>query len=434
MGFQPKKKVQNERDSKRKEVATMPEESIQDDTRIPCSSSQWPGFLANRENKRKLIHYIGKKILSLKESLDEGKVIILGGYGPTNTTFKVEKGCVSEIPQLVCNHEEADTQIFAHAYFTSHSTIRIVAADTDVFAILLLNFHHFQNKNIFLDQGDMAKVTDMNKLVEAMQADKDQDLMVLKQRGHLSLPFFFGLVHPLIGSDILCSPRSFGPAWILKTCIDLNEYIFDPEKGIQKLVEEQPQLEGYTRYILSLYKKKFSNKIKQTAREMFVDSVSTQNALEQVRQDTWVYTLENNTVLPSQECLNQRGLNLAYQLKIWTQATKPQINVPDPLRHGWQAGENGYQLVPDSQENMARQAQLFDTVMKKCRCKKSQCKNGRCTCYASKAKCSTFCECLNCCNPFADDAQRPPEESESDQESDNEEEEEDHEKETSDDE
>ncbi len=167
---------------------------------------------------------------------------------------------------------------------------------------------------------------------------------------------------------------------------------------------------------------------------MFVDSTTTQNALEQARQDTWVYTLENNTVLPSQDCLNQRGLNLAYQLKVWTQATKPHIDVPDPLKHGWQAGENGYHLVPDSKENMERQAQVFETVMKKCKCKKSQCKNGKCTCFASKGKCSTFCECLNCCNPFADDVQRPPEESDSDGESDNEEQEEDHEIETSDDE
>ena len=164
------------------------------------------------------------------------------------------------------------------------------------------------------------------------------------------------------------------------------------------------------------------------------DSTSTKNALEQARQDTWVYTLENNTVLPSQDCLNQRALNLAYQVKVWTQATKPQIVVPDPLKHGWQAGESGYQLVPDSQENMERQAQLFDTVMKKCKCKKSQCKNGRCTCFASKGKCSTFCECSNCCNPFADDAQRPPDESESDEESDNDEPGDDQENEASDEE
>ena len=53
---------------------------------------------------------------------------------------------------------------------------------------------------------------------------------------------------------------------------------------------------------------------------------------------------------------------------------------------------------------------------------KSQCKNGRCMCFASKGSCSSFCECLNCCNPYAQDAQRPLEDSDSDEESELEEE------------
>ena len=331
---------------------------------------------------------------------------------------------MTEIHQLACNHEEADTQVVAHAKYTSYSNIRIVAADTDVFSIILLNFHHFRDKHIFLDQGDNAKVTDMNALVEAMDSDQDQDILLLKQHGHVPLPQFFGLIHPLIGSDILCSPRSFGPAWIMKTCIDFSSDIFDPEKGVQNLLKQIPELEGYTRFILSLYKKKFANKIKMTPTEMFGSSTSLKNALEQARHDTWVFILENNTIVPSQDCLNLRALNLSYQLKVWMQATKPQIDVPDPLNHGWKAGEAGYQLVPDSEDNSAEQARLFNTVMKKCKCKKSQCKNGRCTCFAAKANCSSFCECLNCCNPYAHDAQKPPEDSDSEEESDLEEEDE----------
>ena len=40
-----------------------------------------------------------------------------------------------------------------------------------------------------------------------------------------------------------------------------------------------------------------------------------------------------------------------------------------------------------------------------------------------QGNCSSFCECLNCCNPYAEDAQKPLEESDSDEESDLEEQE-----------
>ena len=41
----------------------------------------------------------------------------------------------------------------------------------------------------------------------------------------------FGLIHILIGSDILWSPRGFGPFWILKTCLDFSTYLFHHEWG-----------------------------------------------------------------------------------------------------------------------------------------------------------------------------------------------------------
>ena len=47
--------------------------------------------------------------------------------------------------------------------------------------------------------------------------------------------------------------------------------------------------------------------------------------------------MENNIIVPSQDGLSQRALNLAYQLKVCTQASQPQIDVPDPLIYGWEA-------------------------------------------------------------------------------------------------
>ena len=56
---------------------------------------------------------------------------------------------------------------------------------------------------------------------------------------------------------------------------------------------------------------------------------------------------------------------------------------------------------------------LYDS--QKCRCKKSQF-NGRCACCNSKTNCTSFCECENCCNPFAKEAQEPVEDTDSEEE------------------
>ena len=255
-GFNLKTKVQDERDGKKKQAPPLKEERIDRNTKIPCKAAQWPGFLANREDKKKLVQFIGESIFKLKDTLEDQTSIIVGGCMPENKTFKVEKGSISVIDELYCNHEEADTHIFAHAKWSSKRVLQLVAADTDILSILLLNFHHFAERKVLLDQSDQSKVIDVNALVEAINDDQDQDLMVLKQKGDISLPQFFGLIHPLIGSDILCSPRNFGPAWILKACIDFSEILFDKDEGIQCLGQENANnFEVYIRFILALFKK-----------------------------------------------------------------------------------------------------------------------------------------------------------------------------------
>ena len=56
---------------------------------------------------------------------------------------------------------------------------------------------------------------------------------------------------------------------------------------------------------------------------------------------------------------------------------------------------------------------LYDS--QKCCCKKSQF-NGRCACCNSKTNCTSFCECENCCNPFAKEAQEQVEDTDSEKE------------------
>ena len=419
LGFNLKKKLQEERDSKTTDFPTL-EGDISDSTLIPSTTREWPNLLANRENKKKIVKYIGETVLRLNETLETGKGIVIGGCTEDGKTYLVQKGGIEPLSELKCNHEEADTRVFAHAKWTDKNTCHIVAADTDILSILLLNFHRFTGKNMLLDQSDHGRVLHMNALVDAMNEDQDTDMIALRQRNDISIPVFFALVHLLLGSDILCSPRGFGPAMVLKTCIDFSAFLFRKEDGIQNLKFDAHNCEdAYCRFILALYKKRYTNKIKMSADEMF-GSTNIGDVVQTVRENVFVQTLENNSVVPSRECMQLRALNLSFQLKVWDQATKPQMTVPKPTLHGWEDVNGCLEMIPDSKQNQAKQASVYETVMKKCRCKKSQCKNGKCGCFHSKQNCSSFCECENCGNPHATDAQKKVDEYESDSETDDE--------------
>ena len=156
-----------------------------------------------------------------------------------------------------------------------------------------------------------------------------------------------------------------------------------------------------------------------TPEEMF-GTANIGDAVKTVREDVFIQTLENNSVIPSKECLELRALNLSFQLKIWNQATKPIMTVPDPTTHGWKDVDGTLEMIPDSKENQDKQASVYETVMKKYKCKKSQCKNGKCGCFNSKQNCSSFCECENCGNPHSTESKKKNDEDQLDSETDEE--------------
>ena len=86
-----------------------------------------------------------------------------------------------------------------------------------------------------------------------------------------------------------------------------------------------------------------------------------------------------------------------FQSSIWTQATERNITVPDPRTCGWEERESVMMITADTKTNMDRQATIFETIMKRCNCKKSQCK-GNCSCRKRQQMCTSLCGCINCLN------------------------------------
>ena len=78
---------------------------------------------------------------------------------------------------------------------------------------------------------------------------------------------------------------------------------------------------------------------------------SYDDVIKEVQNETWAHTFETRTMLPSKNCLHLRELNVAFQLKIWMQATKPQMNIDNPENYGWEKVEEEFQIAADSKEN-----------------------------------------------------------------------------------
>ena len=125
--------------------------------------------------------------------LNPGETLFFGGCSPDRKTYMTRAGEIIEVEEFFINHKEADSRIFCHAKWSGKQAFKIVAADTDIFLILLLNFHHFSQKTMLIDQSDQSQLLHVNALVEAMNQDQDSDIVLLKQRNYSS-PHWLG--HP----------------------------------------------------------------------------------------------------------------------------------------------------------------------------------------------------------------------------------------------
>ena len=72
--------------------------------------------------------------------------------------------------------------------------LEIIAADTDIFSIFLLNHELFSNKQVVMIHGDGNQNIDMTKLANRMNEDTDNNLSRLRKDG-VNSATIFGLIH-----------------------------------------------------------------------------------------------------------------------------------------------------------------------------------------------------------------------------------------------
>ena len=102
---------------------------------------------------------------------------------------------------------------------------------------------------------------------------------------------------------------------------------------------------------------------------------------------------EERSLPPTKDCLLQHLRRAKYQARIWKLATTAIMNCPSPVGHGWQMVDGKLQVL--WMEGDVASPDILK--LSYCRCKKTLCGSGRCSCVTAGLRCSDICQCSEGC-------------------------------------
>ena len=171
-------------------IDTYPESSIKDLERSSRASdgvtiitiygteqklpAQWPKFLKYGPNKTCLLQFLFKCWCSSTSATLNRIVLYVCHNDQCYRLLPTSVGdapvTVEEVPELTCDHEEADTRMLYHALNASqHANVVIRSPDTDVF-ILLLHLYSSIHCQLFFETGvkDRARILDISNVAHQL--------------------------------------------------------------------------------------------------------------------------------------------------------------------------------------------------------------------------------------------------------------------------
>ena len=327
-----------------------------DDLPLPQA---WTNFIALGENKEDLALYLSGKLATHNDTVNE---IVVGGSNPNG--FSTTKGIIA---MLNANHEEADTRIILHALEAidaSYDNIIVKCRDTDVL-LLLLHFTRDKLCQVWMMSG----------------TSKEQESFPVHVINKTLLPAVVENVlgfHAITGCDTVSSFSGHGK----KSC--WNVYLQHPE--LLHGVGRDGLLGDVEKFVCMLYK-----------------SPHCGTGVDRARHDLFQKGKKVLEMLPpTSDALELHMSRANYQAKVWLQANKTNVLVPDPEETGgWQATDRRLEVVWLRKPSVPTSCVELVT----CGCK-SKCRTQACLCHKMGQPCIPACGCdaEGCMNTTGDEA------------------------------
>lgn len=271
----------------------------------------WSNFLKNSDNKSDLLEFL-YNYMSTKETEPQLQIVITSA----NHAKRLSLGGQELMPELHCNHEEADTRMLFHAAQASqdgYDKVVICSPDTDVLVISLAA----------IGNGHIPPETCVGFLTGTSKGRRLLNIskMAATLGGQLcsSLP----LLHALTGCDAVSCFHNKGKKRPLSLLKSSNRY-----------------MEGFSKISRNLSPADF------TLLENFVCEIygSKEEDINLTRFELYKKGALPSLMPPNKDCLELHCMRSAYQASVWTDLGN-QLDMDAAIGFGWEIVDGQLEIL-----------------------------------------------------------------------------------------
>ena len=288
---------------------------------------------------------------------------------------------VEEVPDLFCDHEEADTRLLLHAKHASsvYSNILIQSPDTDVMLLCIAFAGELSNNLYFCTgTGNNTRIVDITSISNVYGVSLCKALLGL---------------HVFTGCDSVSAFKGKGKVKGLKIMLESAEFcsVFEELGMFWTLPSASCKI--LEQFVCVLYGQKDCTEVNEARYLNFR-----------------LKCLNDAGLPPNKDCLKHHAMRANYQCGIYRRSLLPMISAPSPDGNGWTV-ENDDIIISWMSDPPAPESVLKNVH---CSCKKNRCLSRVCSCKSASLPCTDLCGCNDCEN----NATKNQEESDSDSDAD----------------
>jgi len=331
---------------------------VANNTNMPIN---WKNFLRCDSNKESLFKLLASAI---QEFQPPERKLVISTHGE-----KVVSSPISNLSDLSCTHEEADTRLLFHAFNSFNhgfTKLMIHATDTDVVVIAIAVASVLKECEIWVAFGHGSKVRYIPCHLISAELGDDASWGLL-------------FMHAISGCDTVSAFFGIGKktAWaVWQSMPQLTPTFVSLSRAPAQI--SQDDMDQIERYVVLLYQR-----------------TSALCHVNEARKQLFTNNRKMENIPPTLHALEQHVKRAVYQAgHIWGQSLVGKPNVPSPDIWGWERVKDDSPWTP-CWSTLPEAAKGCQELLK-CGCKKECTK--RCTCVKANLPCTQLCFCSGQCN------------------------------------